>query len=287
MDEVTFNLGGTMITDEAHSELRVARLNHQAVIHRFVEARAGECPNCGGVTRLVFWFYPPVGSRDAEKTYLTTPVDNELKTVEVRLYTCPVCAADSPTRHEMAWLTSGLESAERAWRLNYFDGRHGKDLALAGCLELLAAVPQPAGWLTLYGDYGMGKSGMLKSLVAQFIVAGVPAAYVRAADVLAELRASFGDDSKATEAAIIGRFAGYQFLAVDEVDRASDTAWARGALFALLDRRYNARESKATALALNANPVDLPETLRYLASRMTDGARLEVGGQTLRGGENE
>lgn len=280
--EMTFNLAGTLISDEARADLRMAKATGQEVIQRWIDAPAGECSNCGGTKVLCFWYYP-VKKRDEERVYLHTLVDNELHTVEVRVYSCPVCAADSPTRHEMAWQTSGLEPTERGWRLDYFEGMAHKDQALGAARDLLALTPAPCGWLTLHGDYGMGKSGILKSMVAQFILAGVPAAYVRAADILTELRSSYGDDSKKSEGDLLARFAGYQFLAVDEVDRASSTDWARSTLFALLDRRYNARTTKATALALNVAPTRLPAELGYLASRMTDGLRIPVGGQSLRG----
>lgn len=195
---------------------------------------------------------------------------------------CPVCKSQADLIRHL-WADCGLEEHERGWRVSYLSGRDGKEEALEAGVSILALTPAPAGWVTLYGDYGRGKTGLLKSLVAQLITAGVPAIYRRAGDVLADIQATFGERSEVTQAGIERVIGRARFLALDEVDRTSDRSWSRATLFRLLDLRYSRRATQATVLATNTPPDQLPDDLKYLASRMTDGQMIAVGGDDLRG----
>jgi DNA replication protein DnaC len=148
---------------------------------------------------------------------------------------------------------------------------------------LLAQTPRPTGWLTFFGDYGKGKSGILKSLIAAFIRASVKAKYIRANDILTMVKASFSKDAETTEQDIAESLMRYQVIAIDEVDRIPATDWARATLFSILDRRYNTRKTCATIFATNMTPDRMPQEWKYLMSRMKDGLRVPVGGEDLRG----
>lgn len=277
------NLDGLIISDETLAALRRAQARGQRVVHKVVGAgQYDDCYNCGGVQYLWFCYYPPKPPL-GDKSIVSTVIDDELVKVESETFACPVCNADAPTRLGLIWQTSGLETSEREWRLDYFQGMPDKDEALQACRALLAQTPHPTGLLTLHGDYGRGKSGMLKAVVAQFIRAGVPAAYVPTNDLLISLRATFNDSAHQTEQEILARYSSFQVLALDEIDRTGDTAWTRATLFSLLDRRYNQRQTRATLLALNLAPERLSGDYRYLQSRLTDGAIVRVGGDDLRG----
>jgi DNA replication protein DnaC len=159
----------------------------------------------------------------------------------------------------------------------------GKEVALSSAHILLAMAPAPTGLTTLFGDYGRGKTGILKSLTAQFILAGVSARYCRAADLLGEIRSTYRDGSEISEEEIIALVGGIRFLAVDEVDRISATDWAMSTLMRILDTRYTRRALVATMIATNAQPDSMTAQWGYLQSRLRDGARIRVGGQDLRG----
>src|SRR5690606_36300192 len=87
----------------------------------------------------------------------------------------------------------------------------------------------------------------------------------------------------ASERAIKARYGRYPFLAIDEVDRITDTAWSRAFLFAILDERYNVRQKQATMIATNLLPGQLTTHFGYLADRMKDGQRVILAGASLRG----
>jgi len=194
------------------------------------------------------------------------------------IYPCHACGAKSMAI-EKYWADSGLQTSEYEWSLEYYE-KLGKDLPLMGLKEWLE-MSKPNGMKILYGTYGMGKSGMGKALVSGFIRKGIRSHYTTAEDFLRLCRGTFKSDNL-TEEAIFSIYAGYKFLVIDEVDpeRVSMTDYGRAQLFALLNKRYDARPHLATLLISNQEPDSL---WGYLASRMEDAERIPVAGEKLRG----
>lgn len=279
-------MDGTVIGEDARGALRAARSADQEVILRVARLPAnGGCTNCGGLGVLWFAFLRGPGSKSpGARPGVPQLYDNGLwRDFDGQVFDCPVCNENGRDRLLRLWEGSGLTIPERAWRPDYLNGRLGKAEAVAAAHELLASCPKPVGWVSFFGEYGVGKSGLLKSLVAACVRAGVSARYVRGADILSETRSTYDDKSAESERALVLRYGRYQFLAVDEVDRVSGTEWARSTLFTLLDDRYTRRDAVATAIATNAEPGGMGELWGYLESRMKDGARVIVGGDDLRG----
>lgn len=239
----------------------------------------GSCANCGGGGLIVLTFTPkhPASSPSGKGTSINGLWYNN---VENTSYPCPICM-DTPDM-SVLFEDSGLNYDESFWKLDYIEDMPGKENALTEARKLLSGTPRPLGLYTFFGNYGVGKSGILKAVTSAFIRAHIKAKYIRAADFLSEVRSTFTDDNT-SEANVIHKYAKYQFLAVDEVDRISDTEWARSTTFTLLDRRYNARNMMATAMATNKFPDKMGDEWKYLMSRMLDGIRVPVGGESLRG----
>jgi DNA replication protein DnaC len=277
---------GTVIGEDCRAALRVARSADQGVVLRHVQPLGNSCINCGGESVLWFAFLRGRGSRRPIGSP-GTPVlyDNGLWwQYDSHHYDCPVCNESNTDRSIRLWEASGLAPNERAWKVDFINGRLDKGEALEAAHELLGTLPRPAGWVSFFGPFGVGKTGLLKSMVAACIRVGTSARYARALDILSEARGTYGDNSAESEQALIARYARYQFLAIDEVDRASGTEWARSMLFNVLDDRYTRRDTVATAIATNSTPGHMDEMWGYLESRMRDGARVIVGGDDLRGG---
>lgn len=278
------------ISEECKADIRAAKVLNRVVFYRAVaQLNQQACSNCGGTGQL--WFQFSVAG-----PYREIPAGNQTSTwvaeggqalpgwykVESKVYPCPVCG-DHDERLRFLWRSSGLEVNEREWRLDFLEGLGGKEQALEAARGMLAEVPKPKGWLSLFGAYGVGKSGVLKCLTAACVRASVQARYVRAGDILAEIRASYGDDRLASEDEITRRYGMLPLLAIDEVDSISGTEWAQSTLKLILDTRYRKIELAATVLASNMDPEGMPERLGYLASRMRDGTRVRMGGNDLRG----
>lgn len=281
----TYTINGLVVSDEIRSVLVQARLRGQRAAAQVGAPLPGDCANCGGIGWITVGLTPVIDNeeqaRNKRRQIGSWLWGERWFRTEVLHFPCPVC---DPEGNAFAGLYAlcGLSEAEREWRLSFFEGKPGKERALATARELAAHAP-PSGMVLFFGGYGVGKTGLLKSLVAQFVLIGVSAAYLNTADFLTELRSTFQDNSARGEAEVMRRYASLDFLAVDEFDRGSDTAWARSALFSLLDKRYAARARLATALASNVAPDALGPEYAYLANRLLDGERVPVGGACLRG----
>lgn len=243
------------------------------------------CPNCQGLGNLWIRFIcggpyksPPALQKGETSTWLR---DGWYRVLS-KFYPCPVCS-DPAGRIPFLFERSGLEPAERSWSVDFIKGMPGKEqgLALANCI--LDQLPKTRGFTCFFGSFGTGKSGLVKSIIAQCVTAGVPAGYFRAADMLRDIRSTFSESAQLTEADVTRQFGDFQVLGIDEIDRVSSTPWSMATLMAILDARYNQRLTRATLLVTNQDPDHLPPGFEYLVSRMRDGDRVQIAGQELRG----
>ena len=134
-----------------------------------------------------------------------------------------------------------------------------------------AALQQRYGWVYLWGDFGQGKTLALKIAIAQTLRDRQFAAYVRMTAMVENLRAAFDAQDPSAEAERrLEWWTDLPVLAIDEVDRLRQTAYAAEQQFLLLDRRYEQalRQRSVTLLAANTAPDQLPG---YLADRILDG----------------
>lgn len=279
-----------MLPRQAWEDIDVAkRQNQRYLIVGPDRGQLGACPNCLGMENVMLRFVKagpyqnaPATNRPETSTWLADPFTPGWYRVESRFYPCPACT-DPRSRIEYLFSKSGLERGEREWRIDFIDGMDSKVQALVKARDILAMVPRPTGWVIFHGPYGRGKSGLLKAIVAQCIIAGTPATYLRAADLLREVRSSYSEETSLSENDIVERYGACQLLAIDEIDRISSTAWAMSTLMAVMDMRYNRRETHCTLMATNSDPDNMPAGFEYLASRMKDGDRTPIGGKDLRG----
>lgn len=250
------------------------------IIRRFPGSIGSACANCLGLGIIIFqalrgpFAFVPEGRKP--HTYL----DGAFWQIEEESsFPCPVCSSELDEVKTLQ-IGSGLLPIQYNWTIDHIKGKTGKERAWKIANEILAQESTPAGLYLFYGDYGMGKTGILVSLTAQLLLAGCRAHYVRAGDVLTKIRASYGDDRHATEEEILTLYGSFQFLAIDEVDVISDTSWAGTTIRLLLDARYNRRHTLATVMATNKDPDQL---WPYLADRCLDAVRIRVSGEKLRG----
>ena len=177
---------------------------------------------------------------------------------------------------------SGLDGIELEIRLDDFKSLEGKEKAREIAGAILAQSPFPKGMYTFYGDYGVGKTTLLKALVNGFRVAGVAAVYRRMSDILNEVKDTYSNDAKKAATKIIRDYQNFQVVAVDEVDRIYKTEWALDTTFTVMDDRYSRQQKSITILATNASPDELEGDFPYLASRIREGIIIEIGGADVR-----
>lgn len=156
----------------------------------------------------------------------------------------------------------------------------GKTIAHKMAQKVLSDAPGVNGFKLLFGDNGMGKSGISKAIINQLSLVGVNAQYVNASSILSRIRATFQNRIWETEESIIDEYANIRALAIDEIDVIASTDWSLSTLRAILDKRYTLRETQLTLVITNAMPDEL---WPYLASRCKDGQRILMAGKELRG----
>lgn len=245
------------------------------------------CNNCGGegVVHVQWVVKGPLNYIVTSDKRTCTYYEREPEgwyEVKTTAYPCPVCRPASDVA--AAQITgTGLHPEEMAaLDLDWFEAQPGKRQVAQRTRGIMRAE-KPTGLFVYFGEYGTGKSSLLKLIVSHYSARGLRARYTRAEDILTELRASFGDDGEGNESEIKRALGGYDVLAIDEVDRISDTGWARATMMTILDERYRVREWKATILATNKAPSAMGQDMAYLSSRIKDGQAVPVGGGDLRG----
>ena len=144
-----------------------------------------------------------------------------------------------------------------------------------------AFVERRAGWLTLWGGYGTGKTHLLAAAVNLSTNNRVAAVYYTLPDLLDAMRAAYQDDSFDN---LFSRLVRLPILALDELDKVRLTDWAREKLYQLFDARYRDLERLGTICATNTKPDPADTDMGYLYSRMTDrrSTIVEIGGGDVR-----
>jgi hypothetical protein len=178
---------------------------------------------------------------------------------------------------------TGDEARDLAWDSLL---RFGDVIGLKAAREAVQETMQRGyGWVFLHGTFGIGKSLLLKIVVAEAMRAGNEAAYVRMAEILDHLRASFDDGSTESESKRMDWWTDLPVLAIDEFDKVRATAYGKERSFVLMDRRYEqaVRQKSVTIIASN----DPPQLFDgYLYDRIRDGrfAVREITGESRRPG---
>lgn len=196
-------------------------------------------------------------------------------------YRCPECSRTWLREH------SGLRPQELALRLaQWGNGRWPGEVREEYTRQRRAArammaevIASRKGLITLYGDFGAGKTRALQTVIAELIELHVPAVYVPMPLLLDHLRDLYAEGKSGS--AYWERICSIQALAVDEVTRFNATPWARERLWLLADIRYRMRDEVLTLFATNDDPrleLDPAADVGYLYSRMRQGKLIELRG---------
>lgn len=167
--------------------------------------------------------------------------------------------AEDARQRRLAWLhkLDGLKDEERSTRLDAFTvTRHNRQAIDA----VSAAIQDGAGLITLWGKYGVGKTGLLIAAVNASRDRDRTAKYTTAADALAWLRAGFDQSQADSENFSYERrwqiLTSVRCLCLDELTAYSATPWASERLERLIDERWRSRRELLTVVAFNAETAE-------------------------------
>ena len=239
------------------------------------------CPNCaehGGGGSLTFLIYEKVEGIARYSKGVIQRSGEYYRFIRSINGHCPVCSTEAE-RVDTLMVACGLKMDEYDFALSHIERMNGKEKAYKMGAHIIGQKPSPTGYYLFYGPWGVGKSGILKAITISLIRRGVMAYYCEAADLLLQLKSTFTDRQLA-EQHVLDRFADVPVLLIDEVDVINDSAWAIASVRYVLNDRYENRRQKATIMATNNKPAQL---WAYLKERMSDGLKIPVGGDNLRG----
>ncbi len=127
---------------------------------------------------------------------------------------------------------------------------------------------QPAGWLTLLGGTGVGKTHLAAAAANARLAAGNSVCFAVTPDLLDALRASYRDQDEASFEAIFSWLKEVDVLVLDDLGAQQGTEWANEKLYQLCAARY--LRKAPTLITTNMVPEDLEPRV---ASRLLDRQR--------------
>jgi DNA replication protein DnaC len=232
------------------------------ILIKFKEDPLCKCKNCAD-RRLMFAFMVDAGPFDDRPQF--APKGKVYKVCDMKAFYLET--------------NCGLYGVDLNLRIEQFRPMPGKEKARKAALRYMEQGPQ--GFVTLWGEFGTGKSMLLKILVNQFRVQGHHSTYINTPDMLGRFKRAYSDTEVATED-LIDEYKNVRMLALDELDKVRWTAWDKETMQRLLDERYNRREGRLTIMAMNQKPEQMEQHLGYLKSRMEGGEIVHLAGADVR-----
>ena len=179
-----------------------------------------------------------------------------------KLFPCATCNKDAVAG------STGLNPVEREIRFADIetDERPGAAKMLKAARQFIA--DDCTGFLTVHGGYGNAKTTLLKAIVNECVSKGLSARYITMTEVMAYAREAFESQKQGdTDYGRITDLAKLHVLAIDEVDKARFTEYAREVQVHLFDARYRNSHAVGTVVAWNGDfhSIDLPSVLSRLS----------------------
>ena len=194
-----------------------------------------------------------------------------------KMFDCPACSAGRVSQYLREHSGVKVDWMRHAKMEDWFHTK-GREPQYDAMMELLR---KGSGWLTIWGEYGTGKTYLMACAINEFIQKKRQGVYVEAGALLDHLRDSYKDESYRYA---FGQWSSCFALALDEVNEYHATPWAADKYRQLLNHRYNMKDESVTILACNVDPSgkSWPEGLGWLYSRMTEFPIVEAGGGDVR-----
>lgn len=171
----------------------------------------------------------------------------------------------------------GLNSVEQQYRLADLIETGGVTNRVIEAAR--AFVEKPAGFLTIWGGTGNGKTLVTMAVVNELIALGIPAMYTTLIDLESWIRQSYNreraariGDNADVDAALsdwqrIEKLARIRVLAIDEFDKVKRSEWTYQLEADIVDKRYRDGIAGLTGTLLAMNEFALPT---HIESRVRD-----------------
>ena len=109
------------------------------------------------------------------------------------------------------------------------------------CKNARNYAADPDGWVTFFGETGVGKTHLAVAIAVERLKAGQPVFFTMVADLLDHLRATFGPDSGVNYDQRFEEVRNTPLLVLDDLGKERSSAWADEKLHQIIVHRHNAR----------------------------------------------
>jgi DNA replication protein DnaC len=205
---------------------------------------------------------------------------------------CPKCAEEREAarkqrdreEQDRKWLAARIARAsipprfDDATLASYIATNPGQQRALEvakGYADDFAEAWQSGKGLLLLGNVGTGKTHLAVGIARKAMEQGAETVFTTTAEMLARIKATWGQRVAPSESEVMARFASVDLLVLDEVGSIKCAGREREILFAILGSRHNAM--LPTIFTANLTADELPT---YLGDQIVSRLR-ESGSQTV------
>lgn len=174
---------------------------------------------------------------------------------------CPDCKKralekQAESRFENLFNISGLNETEKTRLRDILPNGVGTAKSIKSARQLMQAG---AGFLTIWGTPGNGKSMILQSLVYEYLLRGIPAVYITTFHMLNFIRAAFDSDGREKSGSASQRLNDLEqvpVLCLDELDKIPMTKWEFANVSSIINERSRGAVDgkQITVLAMNRKP---------------------------------
>ena len=191
-----------------------------------------------------------------------------------KLTPCNVCGG---TRTE-EWLTQvcNLAGDELAYSFDSWKLITHERVAILESARFL--LDARGGWLTVYGDYGAGKTYLGAAIINAGRKAKIESRYWLMARLLDHLRQAFDPQHGPGWSNLFDDLVECPLLVIDELDTFHPTTWAMERFGMLARERDRMSREKVTVWISNVAPADLPSEFDFLRSRMSSWPAVRLAG---------
>ena len=123
----------------------------------------------------------------------------------------------------------------------------------------------PHGWLTLFGETGVGKTHLAVAIAAERIEKGQSVFFTFVPELLDYLRFTYSPDSRVTHDDVLEQVKSAPLLVLDDLGQEQTTPWALEKLYQIVVHRHNSR-----APTVITSSIDFTTELNPIGSRVLD-----------------
>ena len=135
---------------------------------------------------------------------------------------------------------------------------------------------EPDGWLTLFGDTGVGKTHLAVAIAAERTKAGQPVFFTFVPELLDYLRFTYSPESKVTHDHVLEEVKNTPLLILDDLGREQSTPWAVEKLYQIIVHRHNTRAPTVITSEIDFTADPTPISSRILDMRVGESIRIDA-----------